>query len=137
MEEKIIIENKKFNLKMFSLIWWVATVVLALIIEDDIVLTLISSGVVFGIIVLAAHFTKIVVTDKRVYAEALFGRRLDLPLDSVSAVASGWLGQISIATPSGKIGFLFIGNAREIHDEVRKLLLQRQGVCEGPTVIVE
>ena len=163
MNEKIIIESKKPNLKKLATVWGIVTGALILIALLTIYLPearyykdkwygreilekifaytfwipLGASALFFGITVLCIYFNKIVVTDKRVYAEALFGRKVDLPLDSVSAVASGWLGQIAIATPSGKIAFLFIGNAREIHDEVRKLLLQRQGVCEEPVVTVE
>ena len=153
MEEKIIIESKKVNVKKMATIWGIVTAALLLIaflaiylpearywsdisygkeiLEEIFAYTfwmpLGTSALFFGITVLSIYFNKIVVTDKRVYAEALFGRKIDLSMDEVSAVASGWLGQITIATASGKIRFVFIGNAREIHTETRKLLLKRQG----------
>ena len=69
---------------------------------------------------------QIVVTDKRVYGKTYFGRSVDLPMDSISAVGSKWLKGIAVATSSGKISFLLIKNAKEIHEEVRKLLIERQ-----------
>ena len=69
---------------------------------------------------------EIVVTDKRVHGRTYFGKRVDLPLDSVSSVGSAWLKGITVATSSGKISFLLIKNAREIHEEIRKLLIERQ-----------
>lgn len=69
---------------------------------------------------------EIVVTDKRVHGRTYFGKRVDLPLDSISSVGSAWLKGITVATSSGKISFLLINNAREIHEEIRKLLIERQ-----------
>ena len=69
---------------------------------------------------------EIVVTDKRVHGRTYFGKRVDLPLDSVSSVGSAWLKGITVATSSGKISFLLIKNAREIHEEIKKLLIERQ-----------
>ena len=69
---------------------------------------------------------EITVTDKRVYGASIFGRRVDLPLDSVSAVATSFPKGIAVATSSGRIKFLLIKNAAEIHGEIRKLLIDRQ-----------
>ena len=80
-------------------------------------------GVIF---ILLSKSMEIVVTDKRVYGKTYFGRVVDLPLDSVSAVGSKWFKGIAVATSSGKIAFLLIKNAREIHEEIRKLLIERQ-----------
>ena len=79
-----------------------------------------------GIFCLILKSMEIVVTDKRVYGKTYFGRMVDLPLDSVSAVGSKWMKGIAVATSSGKISFLLIKNAREIHEEIRKLLIERQ-----------
>lgn len=69
---------------------------------------------------------ELVVSDKRVYGRATFGKRVDLPMDSVSAIATMWLKGIGIATSSGKIAFLMIRNRDEIHKCVSNLLIERQ-----------
>ena len=70
--------------------------------------------------------TELVVTNKRVYGKTLFGRRVDLPLDYVSAVGTSILKGISVATSSGKIKFFGIKNRNEIHNCLSKLLIDRQ-----------
>ena len=85
--------------------------------------TIILFGTIFCLILKSME---IVVTDKRVYGKTYFGKTIDLPIDSVSAVGSKWMKGISVATSSGKISFLLIKNAKEIHEEIRKLLISRQ-----------
>lgn len=88
---------------------------------------LISAFVLALIIKLIFVGHELTVTDKRVYGKTIFGKRVDLPMDSISAVASVQLFKgISIATSSGKINFLLIKNAKQIHDTLNKLLLDRQ-----------
>ncbi|MBR3553164.1 MAG: SHOCT domain-containing protein [Clostridia bacterium] len=69
---------------------------------------------------------KMTVTDKRIYGKTSFGRRVDLPLDSISAVGVGAFRSIAVATSSGKIKFGFIENRDEIHTVIGNLLVQRQ-----------
>ena len=82
---------------------------------------------------------EIVVTNKRVYGKTAFGKRVDLPMDSVSSVASMRLKRVSVATSSGNISFFFIKNHTEIHKCVSALLLQRQNrarpVVAQPAVV--
>ena len=68
----------------------------------------------------------IVVTDKRVYGRATFGKRVDLPIDSISAVGTSALWGIDVGTSSGRIHFKLIKNKDEIHSELSKLLMERQ-----------
>ncbi len=70
--------------------------------------------------------TEMVVTDKRVYGKVAFGKRVDLPLDSISAVAMGPLGAISVGTSSGKVSFLIMKNNKELHACINELLVSRQ-----------
>jgi len=70
--------------------------------------------------------TEITLTDKRVYGKTVFGKRVDLPFDSVSAVGSCWPKGIAVATSSGRITFLMIGNRDEIHKCITDLLIERQ-----------
>ena len=69
---------------------------------------------------------EIVVTDKRVYGKTAFGKRVDLPLDSISSISTGAMKGIAVATSSGRIRFWFIKNNEEVHGEVSKLLIGRQ-----------
>lgn len=69
---------------------------------------------------------ELVVTDKRVYGNTSFGKQVDLPLDSVSAVAIYRNNGISVATSSGKILFNKIKNRAEIYQIISSLLVNRQ-----------
>lgn len=69
---------------------------------------------------------KIVVTNKRVYGVARFGKRVDLPIDLISAVGSCMFKGIIVSSSSGKIRFLLINNRDEIHKTISNLLITRQ-----------
>ena len=100
---------------------------------------LITLGVVF--IVLAVfefifiNNCEICVTDKRIYGKAAFGKRVDLPLDSVSAVATGFFKSVSVSTSSGRITFYLMDSYAEIHRCVSELLLARQNKPSAMTTI--
>lgn len=81
--------------------------------------------------------TELIVTDKRVYGRSLWGKRVDLPLDSISAVGTtiAIFKGISISTSSGKILFLGIDNISDIHKEISKLLIDRQNTNSNNTPI--
>ncbi len=67
------------------------------------------------------------VTDKRIYGKTAFGKKVDLPIDSVSATASiHALKCVTVSTSSGKIVFLLTKNAEEIYTILNNLLLVRQ-----------
>ncbi|MBE7044202.1 MAG: SHOCT domain-containing protein [Ruminococcaceae bacterium] len=69
---------------------------------------------------------QLTVTDKRVYGKAAFGKRVDLPFDSISAVGTSWLKGIDVGTSSGRIRFKLVKNQDEIHSVMGNLLLERQ-----------
>lgn len=69
---------------------------------------------------------QIVVTNKRVYGRTSFGKQVDLPLDSISAVATSLFKGIAVGTSSGRIKFLGISNRNEIYEEIKKILADRQ-----------
>ena len=79
-----------------------------------------------GLLVLWLGSYELTVTDKRIYGKVIFGKRVDLPLDSVSATATGLFKGISVSTSSGKIKFRYIKNADEIHQKINELLINRQ-----------
>lgn len=69
---------------------------------------------------------EITVSNKRVYGITTFGRRVDLPLDSISAIGISAFHGIAVGTSSGRIVFKGIGNRDEIHDTISKILVNRQ-----------
>ncbi len=70
---------------------------------------------------------EMVVTDKRVYGKVAWGKRVDLPLDSVSATSiNRMFNRVSVATSSGRISFLAVKNSAEIFEKVNTLLVERQ-----------
>lgn len=91
---------------------------------------LIYAGVILGfwgiINRLAYRSVSITVTDKRVYGTAAWGKRVDLPLDKISAVATSFGHGIAVATSSGSIRFKAITNNAEVHAAISKLLMERQ-----------
>lgn len=93
-----------------------------------------------GLIVLIIYFCykdmKIVVTNTRVYGKCAFGKRVDLPLDTISAVGTSFFKGIDIGTSAGKIHFKWIKNNEEIHAEISKLLNSRQANKKEQTTIV-
>ena len=98
-----------------------------------------ASGLIFSIIPLVALLLlwviiciinlsyDLTVTDKRIYAKALWIKHISLPLDLLSATSSlNLFGGISVSTASGRIVFLFISNAIDIYNTINNLLIERQ-----------
>lgn len=92
----------------------------------------ILSGVFAGtaIILLVLYFymkkMELTVTDKRIYGKVAFGKQVDLPVDSISAVSTSALKGIAVATSSGKIAFLGLTNRDEISKAISNLIINRQ-----------
>ena len=73
------------------------------------------------------HSYEMTVTDKRIYGKGAWGKRVDLPVDSVSAISTiRILKGVAVATSSGKIKFLVIKNSNAIYDVLNNLLIERQ-----------
>ena len=88
-------------------------------------LTLYAS-IIFGIIYLSYGKTEIIVTTHRIYGAIRFGKRVDLPVDSITAVGTSKFRGIDVSTPSGWIRFKFIDNNTEILTEINNLIQNRQ-----------
>ena len=92
---------------------------------------------VFSIIMMIVELlyknVSIVVTDKRVYGTTAWGRRVDLPLDMISAVGTSAMNGITVSTPSGVIKFKHITNDNSVHSAISKILLERQEKAKVPT----
>lgn len=72
------------------------------------------------------HNTGLTVTNKRIYGISKFGKRVDLPVDSVSAVSLGMFKSLCVATSSGKIVFSLMSNRDEVHKCISNLIIERQ-----------
>ena len=97
--------------------------------------------VVFAIIAFFVYraYSKIelTVTDKRVFGCATFGKRVDLPLDAISAVGTSSMKGIDVTTASGAIKFKFILNRDELHKAISKLLVERQSKPTAATTTIK
>ena len=138
VKEKVIIKetSSKFNFLVFLLS--LITVILLILAENAmitdsshtetwLVLTIISAFAT-GLACWVTTGCTIVVTDKRISGRDAFGRRVDLPLDSVTSVAttSFFTNGISVSTASGKITFLYLARKDRIASKIRRLLIDRQ-----------
>ena len=99
--------------------------------DDDLslIMYLISPVIIVGGIFLFVYsiVSSITVTNLRVYGKSLFGKRVDLPFDMISAVGSvGFWHGISVSTASGVIRFMYIKNYAQIHSIIVKIMLDRQ-----------
>lgn len=95
----------------------------------------VATAFIFGVIFYyATRKIELTVTDKRVYGVATFGKRVDLPFDSISSVGTGWK-KIAVATSSGKIVFRGIKNCEKIHKALSALLMERQSKTPVATTI--
>lgn len=141
MEEKIIVKGKLKDIKKFCIgVVAAGAVIPVLYFFFDLIKGTVSSDgalpfvwllvPVFAVIafVLYKGWSKIelTVSDKRVYGCAAYGKRVDLPLDAISAVGTSAFNGIAVTTASGAIKFVMMENRDEIHDAVSKLLVDRQ-----------
>lgn len=97
---------------------------------------LLIMGLVSCLIYFWLHSYELTVTDKRIYGKVAWGKRVDLPLDSVSATATVTLFKgVSVSTSSGRISFLVMKNAAEIYKTINELLIKRQNKPATTTTI--
>lgn len=155
MEEKIIIERKSnisiskgfliitssFTVGLFFIMWFVVnanayyyyrkpTMMDTLLSEDFFIII----GVALIPLVLGILFylwfanNQLTVTNKRIYGKVAFGKRVDLPLDSISAVALTTVLSygLSVSTSSGKITFYLISKRNDVHKAISDLIIERQ-----------
>ena len=79
------------------------------------------------LLIVSSCFGKMVVTDKKVYGKVAFGKRVDIPLDSISSIAMTRLFQgVSVSSSSGCVRFLLLRNVKEIYDTLNNILSTRQ-----------
>jgi len=155
MEEKVLIKNEQYDVKKITntivKIGVILSVILLIviigyyiamfrtdfvyfirnIIREYVIFALLPVFVVTVVIPMLIYFWlhsyEMTVTDKRIYGKGAWGKRVDLPVDSVSAISTiRILKGVTVATSSGKIKFLVIKNANAIYDVLNNLLIERQ-----------
>ena len=151
MEEKIIIKGKQANVKhisliivligflLFAVVWSSETsegfyadrigdwgYVLTSMVPYFGAMTILPFAIIAGLFYAWSSKTALTVTDKRVYGKAAFGKRIDLPLDMISAVGTGLFKSIAVNTSSGAIKFALMANNNDVHAAISNLLLERQ-----------
>ena len=88
-----------------------------------------------GLIYLWLRSYELTVTYKRIYGKVAWGKRVDLPVDSISSTATrGLFKGVSVSTSSGRISFLVIKNVDEIYKVMNNLLIERQQEKVNATV---
>ena len=91
-------------------------------------------GLIVSIILFGFRYS-ITVTDKRVYGNGFFGKRVDLPFDSISAVITNSIfSGVYISTSSGAIKFIWLENYQDIHKVISGLLIKRQRPTEKDNI---
>lgn len=70
--------------------------------------------------------TEITVSNKRIYGRNGMGKKVDLPLDSISSVRTAWNKGITVTSFSGKVKFPFLRSQKEVYEAISGLLLERQ-----------
>ena len=151
MEEKVFIKSKQTPIiKIISLVIFIVGLVLGIersvnyslfdgfdgyfwtsILPYCMSIWFLPFAAVAALLFFSVARTQLTVTNKRVYGTAMFGKRVDLPVDSISAVATSIFKGLSVATSSGRISFLGIENRDDIHQVISKLLLERQDKSSG------
>ena len=87
---------------------------------------------------LALRNSELTVTDKRIYGVVAWGKRVDLPLDSISATSTKkFLKTLSVSTSSGFIRFRLVKNYDEIYNIINNLLINRQQKPTAPATITQ
>ena len=95
----------------------------------DVLTPVVAFSLLGLILYLFLHSYELIVTDKRIYGKIAWGKRVDLPVDSISAISSvrGIKG-VTVATSAGKIKFIILKNANDIYGVINKLLIERQTI---------
>lgn len=98
--------------------------------SDPYIITSVIAFIIIWIITIifitAFSKTELFVTDTKVYGITVFNKRIDLPIDMITAVGTGFFNTITISTASGVIKFSYLKNRDNIHECINNLLTNRQ-----------
>lgn len=140
MNEKIYCKSEHYN----SVLVWIVPIIVAMIIAIrfitwDVRLSHPLWFIVLGFVLLGPFIfwwigsMQIIVTAEKVCGKATFGKRVDLPIDSISSVGTSMFGGVDVGTSSGRIHFKLVKNKDEIHSAISKLLIERQQTEKNET----
>ncbi len=90
-----------------------------------------------GVLLVVMLKPELTVTDKRVYGKIGSLKKVDLPINQISAIGNGILNNITISTSSGAIRFWGVANRDEVSGALSQLLAQKQSIPSTQTTIVE
>ena len=91
----------------------------------------------FGFITLMSargiyKISELTITDSKIIGTDAFNRKVELPINQISAIAIGASKTITFLTSSGRISFSWVENLQEIHDCVSKLIQDQQSAKNVP-----
>lgn len=153
MEEKTLVKGKMSKLNSLSAFFFILCAVFIFGIisisssgmgtnEQDDLTSMFACGTIISSF-LALYFLlrfsgcEITVTDKRVYGKVAFGKRVDLPLDMVSAVGISAFNGVHVATSSGRLTFYLCQNRDEVFNAISVLLMERQSKAASiPSAVI-
>ena len=143
MQETIIVKSKNEGANIPSIMFLISAILLfiigsaieghpidflEMIFEDYIFLFTLILLCIIGAIIsyIWLKDCELVVSDKRIYGKAAFGRSVNLPIDMISATSTGMFNSLSVSTSSGRITFYLLGNIEELNSAITNLLFNRQ-----------
>lgn len=137
MEEKEIVKGELLNIKkifcVLGIFLFIVVVLFNMVVGPgfSLLTSILSSILSLPMIILYVLYYivskySIVVTDKRVYGVAAFGKRVDLPIDSITAVGTTLFRGVCVSTASGAIRFNLLKNDVLVYEKINELLLKRQ-----------
>ena len=68
------------------------------------------------------NWFRITVTNKRVMYKGIFWRRMNLPLNRITATSTGIFCYLSVGSSAGRIHMIFFRHYREVYDTINTLL---------------
>lgn len=94
---------------------------------------------IVSVVLLVAYLycskTSITITNKRVFGKAAFGKQVDLPMDSISAVGKSLFKGIAVSTSSGTIKFVGIKERDDVYKAITEQTMERQNKVASTTTI--
>ena len=155
MEEKVLFKSEPYDVKkyfmvilaiggigsLFLLLYMLNVIEnygtdMYLIFFGIMILPTVVAALIGWILYLWLRGNELTVTDKRIYGKVSWGKRVDLPVDSISATSTISIFKgVSVSTSAGRISFLGIENVYEVYNAINNLLIERQHQKVVPNVI--
>ncbi len=79
---------------------------------------------------------EIVITDKRVYGRSIFGKRVDIPLDSISSISRNAFSGLNVSSSSGMIRWFMFADVNTPYKTLEELIVKRQKNTKKETTTI-